>query len=114
MHELSIAHSIIQIAEQNYPPDKQGKITGITLQIGELSSIETEALRFAFEAVKDNTILQHAILDIEVIEGEGRCSECGTVFHMPGFGTPCPQCSSFLVHVQKGREMRVLSLMVDE
>lgn len=114
MHELSIAHSIIQIATQTYPADKAGKITAITLQIGELSSIETDALRFAFEAVKDNTILQYAVLDIELIAGEASCSDCGTVFAMPQYGTPCPQCGSYLAHIEKGKEMRVLSLTVDE
>jgi hydrogenase nickel incorporation protein HypA/HybF len=112
MHELSIAQSILSIAEKAAPPD--GIIIGVNIQVGELSSIEIEALKFAFQATKDDTLLQKAELNIEIIPGEAQCLDCYTVFNLPAFGTPCPQCQGFTLKITKGREMKVLSITIDE
>ena len=114
MHELSIAHSILSIAERVVPAGSKVAVTAVSLQIGELSSIEIESLEFAFSAIRSGTLLEKAELNIEIIPGEAACSDCGTVFHMDSFGTCCPHCKSFLVKILKGKELKVLSIMVDE
>ncbi len=114
MHELSIAHSILSIAERNIPPDTEGYASAISLTFGELSGIEIDALQFAFEALKDKTVLARAILDLEIIPGEAQCSDCDTIFHMPSFGTACPGCGSYLAHIIKGKEMKVKSITMEE
>lgn len=114
MHELSIAHSILSIAERSLPAGSDGVITAVNIQLGELSSIETEALVFAFSAIKSGTVLEAAELNLEVIPGEARCTECGTEFHLNSFGTPCPQCQGYLLNILQGKELKVLSLTVEE
>jgi hydrogenase nickel incorporation protein HypA/HybF len=114
MHELSIAHSILSIAERSLPAGSEGTITAVNVQIGELSSIETEALVFAFSAIRSGTVLERAELNIEMIPGEASCSDCGTVFHLNSFGTPCPKCQGFLLNILQGKELKVLSLTVEE
>ena len=52
MHELSIAQSIISIAENAAPKDHSTHITSVGLQIGELSGIEIESLKFALSVIK--------------------------------------------------------------
>lgn len=69
---------------------------------------------FAFESIKDDTILSSATLDINMVRGEAQCSDCGTTFHMPSFGTACPACGSYLAGIKAGKEMRVVSLEVEE
>jgi len=113
MHELSIAQSILSIAEQALPK-KNVVITGVHLQIGELSGIEIEALTFALSVIKENTVLDRAELDIEVVKGEAECLECKTIFPMDHFGSCCPQCKGYFVKVLKGRDMKVLNLTVEE
>lgn len=112
MHELSIAQSILTIAENAAP--NHSTITSIGLQIGELSGIEVESLRFALSVIKKDTILEKAELNIEVIRGEAECPQCKTVFPMHYFGACCPNCNNYFIHVRKGREMKVLNIMVDE
>ncbi len=114
MHELSIAHSIMSIAERSLPAGAAGQITAINLQIGELSGIETEALLFAFSAIRSGTVLEAAELDIELIAGEAKCTECDTVFHLHSFGTACPHCQGYLLNILRGKELKVLSLTVEE
>lgn len=114
MHELSIAQSILTIAENAAPKNPAAVVTSVGLQIGELSGIEIESLRFALSVVKKNTILDRADLDIEIIEGQAQCPNCGTVFAMHHFGSCCPTCNNYFINILKGREMKVLTITVDE
>lgn len=113
MHELSIAQSILSIAEKNAPPPGEGTITAVNIQVGELSSIEIDSLQFAFTAIRDDTVLQKAELNIDIIPGEAQCSDCNNIFHLPAFGHPCPSCQGFSLKILKGREMKVTSLTVE-
>jgi hydrogenase nickel incorporation protein HypA/HybF len=114
MHELSVAQSIISIAENAAPKTSNTSITSIHLQIGELSGIELEPLRFAFSVIKKDTLLENAELDIELIRGEAQCPQCKTEFKMHYYGASCPNCGNYFIHVTKGREMKVVNLVVDE
>lgn len=112
MHELSIAQSILAIVQKAAPPD--GIITGVNIQVGELSSIEIESLKFAFTAIRDETVLQKADLNIDIIPGEAQCADCNNIFHLPAFGHPCPRCQGFSLKILRGREMKVTSLTVED
>lgn len=114
MHELSIAQSIVSIAENAAPKDHHAHITSVGLQIGELSGIEIESLKFALSVIKKDTVLNDADLDIEIIEGQAECPNCRTVFPMHYFGCSCPDCGNYFIKVLKGREMKVLNITVDE
>lgn len=114
MHELSIAQSILSIAENAVPKDNKAPVTAIGLQIGELSGIEIESLKFAFSIIKSDTILNKSELAIEIIKGEAACTECKTVFPISTYGTCCPECKSYSMKIIKGREMKVLNIVVDE
>jgi len=114
MHELSIAHSILSIAERNIPPGTEGYASAVSLTIGELSGIEIDSLQFAFEALKGKTVLAKAVLELEIIAGEAACSDCSTIFHMPSFGTACPACGSYIAHILRGKEMKVKAITMEE
>jgi hydrogenase nickel incorporation protein HypA/HybF len=114
MHELSIAQSILAIAKNAMPENSNASVTSVGLQIGELSNIEIESLEFAFSVIKTDTILKNAELKIEVIKGEAECNECKTVFSACSYVSCCPHCQSYSKKITKGREMRVLNIVVDE
>ena len=109
MHEVSIANSIIQIINDVLPADKTGYVSAVNIKVGQLSAIETDALLFAFDIVKAKTLLSRAVLNIETIEGRGECSDCGIVFNMDSYATPCPGCNSYFVKITQGKEMKVVS-----
>lgn len=114
MHELSIARSILSIAEQAVPGDAPGFVSGITIQVGALSSIEVDALRFAFDAIKDDTKLSKAELLIDLVPGEALCTHCGTVFTMNTYTVPCPECNRFSAKITKGKELKVINLTMED
>lgn len=114
MHELSIAQSIISIAENAVPENAKGMIVAIRIQVGELSGIEIESLLFSFSIIKANTRLCDAALEIEKIAGEAICNDCNQTFHLESFGNTCPNCNGYSLNILKGKEMKVVNIVVDE
>jgi len=112
MHELSIAYSIVEIAEEQAREHKASGIEEIELEVGRLSGVELQALDFALESAVKGTILEKARIIRHKIDGEGHCGDCGLTFPVDTLFTPCPSCGSFAVKVAKGKELRVKSILI--
>lgn len=111
MHELSIAMSIVEIAEENAQQSNVKSISEIQLEIGELSGVVHEALEFAMEEAVKNTILKNSKRIIISIPGKVKCLQCMHEFEVDDIFTPCPVCSSFENDVIAGKELRVKSMV---
>lgn len=113
MHEMSIALSIIDLAAEQAKKAAANKIIEIELDIGTLSGIEIEALNFALEIAKKDSVLESAEIKINRIEAVSECLECGHIFEPEGFISHCPECKEMNTRVFKGKEMQVKSLLVE-
>lgn len=113
MHELSIVMSIIQIAEKESAKNNAAGVDEIELEIGQLSGIEMSAFDFAWQQAIRSTLLEKAKRIINHIAGEGKCMGCDAVFPMQQLYEPCPVCGDHFVSVQKGKELRVKSLVIN-
>lgn len=113
MHELSIVMSIIQIAEKESAKNNAVSVDEIELDIGDLSGIEMPAFDFAWQQAIRATLLERAKRTINHIAGEGKCMDCDAVFPMQQLYEPCPVCGDHFVTVQKGKELRVKSLVIN-
>ena len=114
MHELSIVKGIIDLAEARAKENNAKSIESIQIVIGELAGIDRLAFDFAWKTATPSTMLRQSELIIEVIPGEGRCLECGSVFHLGALFEPCPVCSEYLVNVTRGKELKVKSLVINQ
>jgi hydrogenase nickel incorporation protein HypA/HybF len=113
MHELSIALSIVESAEEAARNNGASVISKVEVEIGTMAGVETEALLFAWDSVIRGTMAQNAPLVIKLIQAEARCLECGRDFPIDNYFTECPQCKSFRYQVIRGRELKISSLTVD-
>lgn len=113
MHELSIALSIVELAEEEARKANAVIITKVEVEIGTMAGVEQEALLFAWDSAIQGTIAQNASLVINSIQAEAHCMECGKDFPAEHFFVECPHCKSFRYQIIKGKELRVSSLMVD-
>lgn len=113
MHELSIAVSIVELAEEEALKVNSTSISKIEVEIGTMAGVETEALQFCWESAIEGTMAKKAELVIIKIQAEARCLECGKDFPIEHFFAECPSCHSFRYEITKGKELRVSSLMVD-
>ena len=113
MHELSIAQSIVELAEEQARSRHALSIEEIDIEIGRLAGVELQTLSFAMESVIKNSMLENARIVRHDIEGEGRCADCGAGFAVEELLSPCPQCGSYAVELLRGAELRVKSIVVD-
>ena len=112
MHELSIAQSIVDLAEQEARNHHAGSIEELELEIGVLAGIEWIALDFALESAIKGSLLENARIVRQIIAGEGRCGDCENRFPVENLLSACPICSSYAVKIVKGKELRIKSIVV--
>ena len=112
MHELSIAQSIVELAEQEARNHRAVSIEELELEIGALAGIDRFALDFALESAIKGSLLENARIVLQQIAGEGRCGDCESLFPVENLFSSCPVCGSYAVKIIKGKELRIKSLVV--
>ncbi|SEF44339.1 Hydrogenase-3 nickel incorporation protein HypA [Bryocella elongata] len=113
MHEISIAESIVQIAEAKAREQNAQSIQIIKLRLGTFTTIVPEALQFAFEIARQDTLSCNAQLDIEIVPMTMRCVVCdATMQPVCGLCLFCEQCG-FPLKIISGEELQVEYIEVD-
>ena len=113
MHEMSLVESILEIVEDEAARAGATRVRAVRLAIGDLATVEPDALRFCFEAVAAGTSADGAGLDIVLVPGRGWCIDCAeTVPLAERFGA-CPLCGNHRVQMTEGDDMRVVELEVE-
>jgi len=110
MHEMSIALSIVKIAETEAKKANVNSFAAIDMEIGTLAGIEFEALDFVWEAAVQKTVLEKAEKRIKKIPAKARCGDCKKIYSIQFIHDNCPDCGSFLKSITQGKELRVKSL----
>lgn len=113
MHEMALAEGVLQILEDAATAQSFTRVKTVWLEIGQLSSVEPEAMRFCFDAVTRDSLAAGARLEIVAIPGEGQCLSCGQRVPLAVVYDPCPQCGEYPVQPVSGTEMRVKELEVE-
>ena len=113
MHEMSIALSIVDLASEKANQAKATQVIELELDIGSLSGVEIEALRFAMEVATKNTVLESTRVKINRIPASAECLECGQVFESERFAAGCPACGEWNVRILKGKELQLKSLLIE-
>jgi hydrogenase nickel incorporation protein HypA/HybF len=112
MHEMSLAEGVLQLIEDAARKDRFNKVTAVWLEIGQLSSVEPEAMAFCFDAVTRGTVAEGARLEIIALPGQGWCAACARTVAMAEVFDACPRCGGYPVQVTGGTDMRVKELEV--
>jgi hydrogenase nickel incorporation protein HypA/HybF len=112
VHEMALMESVVEIALEEMTKAGASKLRRIALDIGRLSAVEPEAMRFCFAAVAAGTRAEGAELTIETVEGAGWCRDCGREVALAERFGACPECGGFGVQMTRGGEMRIRELEV--
>jgi hydrogenase nickel incorporation protein HypA/HybF len=113
MHEMSLAEGILQVVEDAARTQGFSKVHALWLEIGELSVVEPEALRFCFDAVTRGSQAEGARLEIIRVPGTAWCMICSCQVAVSAYYEPCPQCGGYQIQITGGTEMRVKELSVE-
>jgi len=113
MHEMSICENILDILKEQARVQDFGTVKRISLEIGPLSGVEIEALKFGFDVVMRNSLADGAELEIVETQARATCLDCGASGAIAERYDPCPQCGSHNLQVTSGEEMRIKELEVN-
>lgn len=113
MHEVSLCESIRDMLTAEAQKHDFSRVTVVHLEIGALSGVEPDAMRFGFDAVMHGSVAQGAELRVTQIPATGRCGACRRVFAMRERYDPCPTCQRFGAELVSGGEMWVKRIEVD-
>ncbi|QCE32752.1 hydrogenase maturation nickel metallochaperone HypA [Acetobacteraceae bacterium] len=100
MHELTLCESTLEIIQKRAQEHQAERITGLWLEIGAFSCIESEALKFCFDMVCQGTMAQGCKLHLIEEKAETWCRDCQEEIELliPKV-LVCPKC--------EGRNLRV-------
>jgi hydrogenase nickel incorporation protein HypA/HybF len=111
MHELSIAMSILDVAQEEV--DRRGgvRISAIHLKMGAMSGVVSDALQSAYELAREQTGFEDCRLVIEELPVIVFCSKCQAqrpVQSLQWFC--CAECDTPASDVVQGRELEICGL----
>jgi len=114
VHEASIAGGILQLVEQAAARDPFSQVLSLRLEVGQLSGVDVDALRFALEALAPGSLLAGAAITIDEPPGQAWCLPCMASVPLPQRGMACPLCGGYQLQPTDGAELRVVDLQVSD
>jgi hydrogenase nickel incorporation protein HypA/HybF len=92
VHEYSIVEALLEQVEAEAEAHRATSVQRIHLSIGELSGVDPELLRLAFDTFRARSMCEGAELSIRMLPARWVCSGCGRAFER-GAILRCAICS---------------------
>ncbi len=86
MHEMGITRNIVSIVSEHA---KGARVKRVSLEIGKLSAVLPDAIRFCFDVCAEGTELENADLEIIEIAGRKKCRDCQMITKTNQVYGPC-------------------------
>lgn len=113
MHELGIVMHVIGQVEKVAQENNVEKVVGLTLEVGEVSSIVPALFTDCFEWAKKRTrYLKETELRLVVLEGISYCRQCKQTYKTTAYAKQCPHCGSYDTYLLTGNEMNIKDMEV--
>jgi hydrogenase nickel incorporation protein HypA/HybF len=116
MHEFSISSEIVRTVLHSVKEKKVKRVLSVQLEIGEMALLNVEQVTFWVHELFKGTEAEGTKVKVKVIKARIQCASCG---YQGGISSDqkdpfqhfipysCPQCGSFEIKVEKGRECMV-------
>lgn len=121
MHELSMADAIVKTVIDVAEKNNAQEITEVTIEIGKLTLLNPEQLKFMIDVLSENTLLEGAEIIIEEIPIEIKCNSCDFVGPFPSDDLDhlvpivnCPECEGRDLKITRGRECNVKTIKIEK
>jgi hydrogenase nickel incorporation protein HypA/HybF len=109
VHEAAIAEGLISGVTERLPGRR---ITSVRVEIGALSGVVPDALRFCFSLATEDTLLAGAELEISEPSAKCDCVDCGQSFEPEDNRILLCPCGSANVRVVSGQQLLITSVKV--
>ncbi|MBL8163391.1 MAG: hydrogenase maturation nickel metallochaperone HypA [Anaerolineae bacterium] len=115
MHELSIAHSLVETASRAAQDAGVQQVQAVHLRLGALAGVVKEALLFSYDIAAEGTVLAGSRLEIEDIPVAIHCPNCAVTSTLASIQSfCCPLCGQPSADIRQGRELELVSLEVSD
>lgn len=104
VHEGSITSQIVESISKEATNRNAKKVTEVNLTIGELTFLNPEQVKFWYELLTKDTVMEGSKLIIKECKGKVRCIKCGyegdfkyiddETFHVSMPSLRCPKCDN--------------------
>lgn len=91
MHEFSIVQALLERVDHEAAAHDASRVHRVRIAIGELSGVEIDLLRSAYEVIRHRTRCEQAELDVRRVEAQWECSRCGAAIPR-GAPLRCGRC----------------------
>jgi hydrogenase nickel incorporation protein HypA/HybF len=108
VHELSITEGIVATLCERVG---ESRVHRVVLEIGRISGVVPDALRFCFDVCAAGTPVEGAVLEIREIPGVAWCPSCQRHFAIE-FPLGLCGCGSTELEIVGGRELRIKEVEV--
>ncbi len=112
MHELSLCTSLLEIIEEQAKVHDYRRVRTVWLEVGRFAGVERDALRFGFDVVMRDSLVEGAELKIIDLPGHGWCFNCAEEVVLAEDLQRCPRCRG-IVRITGGQEFRIKELEVE-
>ncbi len=113
MHELSIAMSLLDVAEEELERQGGGRVLALHLKLGPLSGVVKEALLSAFELAREGSDFEQCKLLIKETPILIDCPECGGVRPARSIQEICCDvCGTPSMNIVSGRELELTAMEI--
>jgi hydrogenase nickel incorporation protein HypA/HybF len=113
VHELSIAMSIVELAQEESKRLGAERVEAVHLRVGALAGIVKDSLLFSYEMAAQDTELAGSRLVIEDVPGVVHCARCNAERPIESAQSCCcAECGTPALDVVSGRELQVTALEV--
>jgi hydrogenase nickel incorporation protein HypA/HybF len=115
MHELSIAMSILDVAEEELERHQGARVEAIHIRLGALSGVVKESLEAAYELACEQTQFASTRLVFEDVPIVVYCSKCqGERSVHSQQRLCCAECDTPATEILRGRELQLAALELEE
>lgn len=102
---MSLARDIVDSIREHVGKEKLPLVTTVTLEIGAASGVVADSLRFAFDAIVQDTSLSSVRMQATIVPFVVHCYQCGYDSQNDGGYMLCSRCDASDVAVVSGTEL---------
>lgn len=114
MHELSIAHSLVELAVPAAERAGARSVHAVRIVVGALSGVSVDSLLFCYDIATRDTLLAGSRLIVRNLPILVYCRTCGRDVELAGpTSFRCPVCDTPSGDIRQGRELHIEGLEID-
>jgi hydrogenase nickel incorporation protein HypA/HybF len=114
MHELGIAQSLLDVAIEHLRSSRLQRVTGLTVRVGELSTVDPGSLTFCFAELARRTPAESARIEVVRVPAKFKCRSCGHGYEgSPLQAGSCEECGGADVELIGGVELELVELQLE-